>query len=58
MNKIPFSKSTFGKEEEQAVIDCFRSGWTVLGPRILKFEKEFAKYVGLDKSIIGKLDKE
>lgn len=44
--KIPFSKLTFNEKEEQAVIDCFRSGWVVLGPKTKEFEEEFAKYVG------------
>lgn len=46
MNKIPFSKLTFGPEEEKAVIDCMRSGWVVLGPKTKEFEEAFAKYVG------------
>lgn len=46
MKKIPFSKIVFNKKEEQAVIDCMRSGWVVLGPRTTEFEKAFAKYVG------------
>lgn len=44
--KIPFSKITFDKKEEQAVINCMRSGWVVLGPKTIEFEKAFAKYVG------------
>jgi len=46
MKNIPFSKITIGKEEERAVRDVFRSGWVVLGPKTLEFEKAFAKYVG------------
>jgi perosamine synthetase len=44
--KIPFSKITFGEEEEQAIIDCMRSGWVVLGPKTKEFEEAFAQYVG------------
>ncbi len=51
MNKIPFSKLTFDEKEEQAVINCFRSGWVVLGPKTLEFEKEFAKYVGANYAV-------
>lgn len=46
MNKIPFSKLTFDEKEEQAVIDCMRSGWIVLGPKTAEFEQKFAEYVG------------
>ena len=44
--KIPFSKNTFGPEEEEAIINCIRSGWVVLGPKTQEFEQKFANYVG------------
>lgn len=46
MIKIPFTKITFDKKEEQAVINCMRSGWVVLGPKTKEFEEAFAEYVG------------
>lgn len=46
MNKIHFSKLTFDEKEEQAVVDCMRSGWVVLGPKTKEFEDMFAEYVG------------
>lgn len=49
--KIPFTKTTFDKKEEEAVKKCFRSGWVVLGPKTLEFEEAFAKYVGADYAV-------
>ena len=46
MRKIPFTKLNFDKEEEKAVKRCMRSGWVVLGPKTLEFERKFADYVG------------
>lgn len=44
--KIPFVKTDLGEEEIQAVSDCIRSGWVVLGQKSEDFEKQFAEYVG------------
>lgn len=46
MKKIPFCKTTFNNKEIKAIEKCFKSGWTVLGPKTEEFEKAFAKYVG------------
>lgn len=46
MKKIPFSKITFNRKEEKAILNCLHSGWVVLGPKTKEFEEAFAKYVG------------
>lgn len=38
---IPLSRPTFSKQEEDAVIECLRSGWVTAGPRVQEFEKAF-----------------
>lgn len=46
MDKIPFFRNTFGKEEKQAISDCIDSGWVVQGKKTQEFEEAFADYVG------------
>lgn len=40
--KVPYSRPSIGKEEEQAVLDVLRSGWLTTGKYTLQFEKDFA----------------
>ena len=34
------------EEDVQAVLDCIENGWLTMGPRIERFERAFAEYVG------------
>ena len=43
---IPFHVPSVGEEEVLAVSDTLRSGWITTGPQTLRFEEEFAAYVG------------
>ncbi len=43
---IPFHKPYLGRGEENAVLRVLRSGWWTMGPETLKFEHDFATYVG------------
>ncbi len=43
---IPLARPVLGEEEEQAVLEVLRSGQLSLGPRLERFEHEFAKAVG------------
>jgi len=43
---IPFYKPSIGEEEINEVVATLRSGWLTTGPRVKKFEKEFAEYLG------------
>ncbi|MEE8142804.1 MAG: aminotransferase class I/II-fold pyridoxal phosphate-dependent enzyme, partial [Planctomycetota bacterium] len=43
---LNFSQPTFGKEEEQEVLEVLRSGWVTTGPRAQKFEGMLAEYTG------------
>src|SRR5438309_1045763 len=48
---IPVARPFLGTEEEQAVLEVLRSGWVSQGPRVLEFEKQFARYVGAPHAI-------
>jgi dTDP-4-amino-4,6-dideoxygalactose transaminase len=43
---LPFCRPSFGREEEQAVIETLRSGWITKGPRTLALEAAFARTCG------------
>ncbi|HEY0536009.1 MAG TPA: DegT/DnrJ/EryC1/StrS family aminotransferase [Actinoplanes sp.] len=44
--RIPVMIPMLGEEEAQAAADAVRSGWVAQGPRVARFEKEFAALVG------------
>jgi perosamine synthetase len=43
---IPVMKPFIGEEEAQAAAEAVRSGWVAQGPRVARFESDFARYVG------------
>ncbi len=45
-SKVPFHRNEMGKEEVQAVSEVIRSGWLTMGSKTLRFEREFAQYIG------------
>lgn len=46
MKPIPYGKQNITEEDIQAVTETLRSDFLTQGPKIAKFEKAFAKYVG------------
>ncbi len=44
--RIPVMIPCLGEEEAQAAADAVRSGWVAQGPRVARFEQEFAALVG------------
>lgn len=44
--KFPLSFSSWGKEETNALQEVIESGQFTMGPRVAKFEKEFAAFFG------------
>ncbi len=44
--KIPVMLPCLGEEEAQAAAEAVRSGWVAQGPRVARFENEFAATVG------------
>jgi dTDP-4-amino-4,6-dideoxygalactose transaminase len=49
--KIPVMIPMLGEEEAQAAADAVRSGWVAQGPRVAKFEQEFATLVGAQHGV-------
>jgi dTDP-4-amino-4,6-dideoxygalactose transaminase len=43
---LPFSPPLIGEEEIAEVIDTLRSDWITTGPKVRRFEEEFAAYIG------------
>src|ERR1700731_3828886 len=46
MRQVPFHRPAIGPDEEREVLDTLRSGWITTGPKVKRFEREFAAYVG------------
>ena len=43
---LPFSPPLLGEEEIAEVIDTLRSDWITTGPKVKRFEQEFAEFIG------------
>ena len=48
---LPYCLPWLGEEEIGEVVDCLRHGWLTTGPKVARFEEEFAKYVGARHAI-------
>lgn len=48
---IPFALPDIGQGEIDAVVETLKSGWITTGPRVRRFEEEFAAYVGARHAI-------
>lgn len=48
---LPFALPSIGEEEIAEVVDSLRSGWITTGPKVKRFEGEFAQYIGCDHAI-------
>ncbi|HTW87588.1 MAG TPA: DegT/DnrJ/EryC1/StrS family aminotransferase [Candidatus Binataceae bacterium] len=51
MRQVPFHRPSLGPEEEAEVIDTLRSGWITTGPKVKRFERDFAAYVGARRAL-------
>jgi dTDP-4-amino-4,6-dideoxygalactose transaminase len=49
--QIPFSKPAMSDREIKAVARVLRSGWVTTGPETERFEREFAKYIGVKYAV-------
>lgn len=49
--KILFHKPHIHDEEISAVVDSLKSGWITMGPKTMRFEEEFAGYIGSRHSV-------
>jgi dTDP-4-amino-4,6-dideoxygalactose transaminase len=43
---LPFALPDIGQEEIDEVVDSLRSGWLTTGPKVHRFEHEFARFIG------------
>jgi len=48
---LPYCLPFIGEEEIAEVVDSLRSGWLTTGPKVKRFEQEFAAYVGAKHAI-------
>lgn len=48
---IPLAKPLLGEEEKRAVLEVIESGQLAQGEKVAAFEREFAKYVGVEHAI-------
>ena len=48
---VPLFRPAIDAEAIQAVVSCLESGWLTSGPRVRKFEKALAEYVGADFAV-------
>ncbi|OGL41578.1 MAG: UDP-4-amino-4,6-dideoxy-N-acetyl-beta-L-altrosamine transaminase [Candidatus Schekmanbacteria bacterium RIFCSPHIGHO2_02_FULL_38_11] len=50
-NFLPFSLPTIEEDEISEVVDSLRSGWITTGPKVIRFEDDFKKYIGSPHAI-------
>lgn len=48
---LVFGSPFIGEEEIDEVVDCLRSGWLGTGPKVARFEREFASYKGAEHAV-------
>src|SRR5215207_5399463 len=48
---LPFHRPRIEDDEIQEVVDTLRGGWLTTGPRVKRFERELAAYVGAKHAI-------
>jgi len=48
---LPYCLPEIGPEEIEEVVDSLRSGWITTGPKVKKFEEQFAEYLGIEHAI-------
>jgi dTDP-4-amino-4,6-dideoxygalactose transaminase len=48
---LPYCLPFIGEEEIAEVADSLRSGWVTTGPKVKRFEQEFAAYVGAKHAV-------
>src|SRR5919198_3101166 len=48
---IPLARPDLGEREEEMVLDVVRSGRLSLGPALERFEREFARWLGVEDAV-------
>jgi perosamine synthetase len=49
--RVPFHQPSIGDEEVAEVVDTLRSGWLTTGPKVRRFEQEFAAVLGVPNAV-------
>ena len=49
--RVPFLRPNLGEEEISEVLDTLRSGWLTSGPKVKRFESEFAAAVNAEHAV-------
>ena len=48
---LPFHVPEIGEEEVESLVETLRSGWLTTGPKVKRFEEDFAKYIGCQHAV-------
>ena len=48
---IPFHRPAIGEDEISSVVETLQSGWLTTGPKVKRFEEDFAKYLGCKHAV-------
>jgi perosamine synthetase len=48
---IPLARPELGEREEEMVLEVLRSGWLSLGPMLERFERDFARWLGVEDAV-------
>lgn len=48
---VPFFRPSISEAEIEEVVACLRSGWLTSGPRVQRFEDQFARFVGAKHAV-------
>jgi dTDP-4-amino-4,6-dideoxygalactose transaminase len=48
---LPFMMPDIGEAEVESVLETLRSGWLTTGPKVRRFEADFAQYVGCQHAV-------
>jgi dTDP-4-amino-4,6-dideoxygalactose transaminase len=48
---MPLTDVLITEDDISEVLDCLRSGWLTMGPRVQEFERRFAEYAGVEHAV-------
>lgn len=51
MQLLPFHKPEITDDDVQSVVETLRSGWLTTGPKVKRFEEDFAAYLGCSHAV-------
>ncbi len=51
MQLLPFHKPEITDDDVQSVVETLRSGWLTTGPKVKRFEEDFARYLGCSHAV-------